>query len=234
MRLYEHSLLTFEEVDNYPAAKEILFNTLEEANKGINKAIAKIEAPISRYDVKNGNGRTYSRKLWEKVIAEQKNNYYGSLGFMNHPEKREDMRDVAIVWKNGRIGDDGFVWWEGFFVGPYGETCYDILLNGGKIGLSSVGDGDLDVQGNVIPESYKILRPADIVYDPSQKVFATQSTIKENQEDFMEELRNLEESAKEEEKRLYGELADILECDPTRDSILNQIKRMKDHIIRRG
>jgi hypothetical protein len=134
--------------------------------------------PVSRYDWKNDNGRVYEKRLWQRVIDEQKDSYQGNLGLADHPKDDEDgkFKESCIVWLNlGLDESSNLVWGEGIFVGDHGKLAEEILEAGGRVGFSSSGFGELEEsdKSTVRWDSYQLERPADVVLNPSQKVYGT-------------------------------------------------------------
>jgi hypothetical protein len=132
--------------------------------------------PISRYDWKNDNGRVYEKRLWQRVIDEQKEAYQGNVGLADHPDDDDSgkFKESAIVWLNMGLDESGrIVWGEGIFVGGNGRLAEEIMEAGGRVGFSTSGFGELDEsdKSTVRWDSYQLERPADLVLNPSQKVY---------------------------------------------------------------
>ena len=135
--------------------------------------------PISRYDCENANGRVYEKKLWDRVISEQKETFQGNVGLADHPLSSEEdglFKNSGIVWLDMGLDEaNKLVWGDGIFVGSNGRLAEEILEAGGRIGFSSSGLGELNESDNktVRWDTYMLERPADMVLNPSQKVFGT-------------------------------------------------------------
>ena len=132
--------------------------------------------PISRYDWENDNGRVYEKRLWQRVIDEQKEAFQGNVGLADHPDDDDSgkFKEAAIVWLNMGLDESGrIVWGEGIFVGDNGRLAEEVMSAGGRVGFSTSGFGELDESDKktVRWDSYQLERPADIVLNPSQKVF---------------------------------------------------------------
>jgi len=132
--------------------------------------------PIARYDNVNANGRKYEKRLWQRVINEQKDAYQGNVGLADHPGDDEDgqFKNSAIVWLNMGLDEDTrTVWGEGVFVGNYGKLAEEILESGGRCGFSTSGWGELEEsdKSTVRWDSYTLERPSDLVLNPSQGVY---------------------------------------------------------------
>lgn len=136
--------------------------------------------PISRFGNVNGNGRVYTRELWENVINNQRDAWVGSYGLADHPMDDCDpgqFKNAAIVWLDMMIDDaNKLIWAIGTFVGTYGRLAQEIIEAGGRVGFSSSGFGETQIDGKTInPDTYILERPADIVTNPSQSVFGDAS-----------------------------------------------------------
>lgn len=160
------------------AAFDNIINKLREHSASTEKKLWKF--PISRYGNVNGNGRIYTKQLWENVINNQRDTWCGSYGLADHPYDDDDpgqFKNAAIVWLDMMIDDaNKLIWAIGAFVGTYGRLAQEIIESGGKIGFSSSGFGEtLADKVTVDPDTYIIERPADIVTNPSQMVFGDAS-----------------------------------------------------------
>jgi hypothetical protein len=138
--------------------------------------------PVARYDNINLNNRKYEKRLWDRVIAEQKEVYQGGAGLEEHPEGDKDgrIREQVVVWLNMGLNEaEKIVWAEGVLVGDEGRHIEEILECGGRVGFSSSGFGELDESDHstVRWDSYMLERVADTVLNPSQKVYGN-STMK--------------------------------------------------------
>lgn len=136
--------------------------------------------PISRInrapDSLNLNGRAYERPLWLNVMNNQRDKWQGLCGLSDHPQDEGSFKDSTICWLDMDVPEDeDVVYGYGCFVGPTnGQTAYDIVNCGGRIGFSSSGFGELESDGMTVnPDTYEIERLADVVLNPSQGVFGT-------------------------------------------------------------
>lgn len=163
------------------------------------------EVPISRYNVKNANGRVYPKALWEKVLKEQRHIWEGAPMLADHPSEDSDgsPQNICGVWIGARLGEDGFVWGTVVPSGRLGEDLEDHLSKGLRAGTSSSGFGDLLEDGQTVdPKSFLIERLSDWVLTPSQGTyFSYESSTREtkNASD-----RSLEESVFEIEVSASG------------------------------
>ena len=135
--------------------------------------------PISRFGHVNHNKRLYPRELWENVIRHQENEWKGRVGLADHPPEDSDgeFKNASIIWHDMELDEsNGLVWGTGSFVGPYGRLAQEIVDNGGRVGFSSSGFGELGLDGKTVnPDTYQLERVADVVLNPSQDVFGDSS-----------------------------------------------------------
>lgn len=142
------------------------------------KYLMKVRGIFQRYDEYNDNGRMYEKALWDRCLNEE--SWVKSLssnsviGIIEHPENGiTTLRDplshiVTKAWDN----NDGTIWGEAIILdNPDGQKIASILKAGGTIGISSRGEGEVEVvkgkkQHRVIPESFS-LRTWDFVFDNS-------------------------------------------------------------------
>jgi hypothetical protein len=133
------------------------------------------KVPISKF-TKNGNGRIYSKKLWENVINKQRENWQGLYGLMDHPVGDSDpgsMKNIASVWHDMMIEGDT-VFGICSLVGDNGKLIDDILSVGGRAGTSTSGFGEVDkITREVDPDTFVCERASDWVINPSQGTYAT-------------------------------------------------------------
>jgi hypothetical protein len=112
-----------------------------------------VEGILATAEVKNGNGRYYSRDLWDREMAK-----YGeiikerrSMGELDHPESSViNLQNVSHL-----ISD---FWWEGDNVmgkievlpTPSGNILKELIKAGVTVGVSSRGMGSLEDKGGVM------------------------------------------------------------------------------------
>ena len=118
-------------------ARKVMANLNEQGVKNDN--IRLWQFPISRINTKeepNLNGRVYNQQLWENVINKQTDIWKGGTGLANHPADDEDgdFMKQSIVWLDGFLGTDGFVYGIGVLVGDGGALAQQIIDVGGRIG----------------------------------------------------------------------------------------------------
>ena len=129
---------------------------------------------VTRFGL-NKNDRIYPKLLWLKIVkdgvAER------TLCLADHPEDEGSVLMIVGVWHNFRVLDDVGVA-DLYLTKKHGEGLLDVLKIDGRIGVSSVGYGELGDDGQTVEvESYELVRLGDAVLEPSQEVFATKENI---------------------------------------------------------
>lgn len=194
-----------------------------------------VEGPFSVYDREVGNGRTYSRSLWEKVLRnEDITNSIRSrrmLGELEHPEKGQTRPWYASHLITGlKIDDNGIV--SGRYESldtPRGHILSNLLGEKVLLGVSSRGEGSLvNRNGSVfVDEDTFKLETYDVVLKPSapgafprvQEILA-----QENQEKILETVRKtLKLDSSEKDNQACGELAESYLNDSQLSSLASEI-----------
>ena len=123
--------------------------------ENVNKANGNllVEGILATAEVKNGNGRYYSKGLWEREmdkyneLVEQRR----AMGELDHPESSVvNLKNVSHL-----IND---WWWDGDNVmgkievlpTPSGNILKELIKSGVTVGVSSRGMGSLEQRGNVM------------------------------------------------------------------------------------
>ena len=112
-----------------------------------------VEGVLATAEVKNGNGRYYSKELWERemdkysqLVKERR-----SMGELDHPESSViNLQNVSHIISE--------YWWDGNNVmgkieilpTPSGNILKEIIKAGVTVGVSSRGMGSLEENGNVM------------------------------------------------------------------------------------
>lgn len=170
-RLIENFSLHSKSIKEIPLQEKLI-----ESNGMKLIAKRKFRCPVSRYDYENRNGRIYSKKLWEKVIKEQKDIWEGCPCLADHPtgDDSGSVKNIVGIWNNLHFGEskDNLIYADITFVGDLGQKAIDVMEAGGRIGFSSSGFGDLKENSKYIDEeTYQIERISDWVLTPSQEVY---------------------------------------------------------------
>jgi hypothetical protein len=131
-----------------------------------------IQGPFAVSEVKNKNGRIYSKSLLEKVVDKFNNDYIKparALGEMNHPSRLsvDFERATHLITE---MKQDGNVW-----IGkarvlktPMGRILEGLLESGVAIGVSTRGAGSLiEANGVKTVGDDFMMTAVDVVSDPS-------------------------------------------------------------------
>ena len=121
-----------------------------------------VEGILATCEVKNGNGRYYSRELWEREMEAYKNliDENRVMGELDHPE------DSVVNLKNVSHNITDY-WWDGDNVmgkieilpTPSGNILKALIENGITVGVSSRGMGSLKPMGEVqeVQDDFQLL-----------------------------------------------------------------------------
>ena len=133
-----------------------------------------VEGPYQRSDIKNANGRTYGKKIWERLVADSKSPVQelvrarGMLGHLEHPKDgRTDGKEGAIVTTALKLREDGVVWGQSELLDtPNGQILQEYTRKKVRWGVSSRGNGSVDDTGKVNETDYMV-ETWDAVMRPS-------------------------------------------------------------------
>lgn len=121
-----------------------------------------VEGILATCEVKNGNGRYYSRELWEREMDSYKTliDENRAMGELDHPE------DSVVNLKNVSHNITDY-WWDGDNVmgkieilpTPSGNILKALIENGITVGVSSRGMGSLKPMGEVqeVQDDFQLL-----------------------------------------------------------------------------
>ena len=112
-----------------------------------------VEGVLATAEIKNGNGRYYSRDLWEREI----NKYLDSvkhnraLGELDHPDSqiinlKNVSHNIKKIWWNG----DDIIGTIEILPTPSGNILEALFRNGIPVGVSSRGMGSLKQMGEIL------------------------------------------------------------------------------------
>lgn len=121
-----------------------------------------VEGILATAEVKNGNGRYYSKGLWEREINKYKKivNENRAMGELDHPESSViNLKNVSHNIKD--------MWWDGDNVmgkieilpTPSGNILKSLIDSGITVGVSSRGMGSLKPMGEVqeVQDDFELL-----------------------------------------------------------------------------
>ena len=138
-------------------------------NEGSDTHVNHWTAPVWQLDKINLNGRVYSTKLAQRIVAEA-----AKTGVCDghYPSEHAEYDNYKAIAKNPRI-EDSKLWVDIYFVDKnYQEKIAQLAENGLPIGVSSVGYGETDVDGVVNADTYRLVRYLDFVTSPAGEVYA--------------------------------------------------------------
>ena len=124
-------------------------------NESINKETGNlvVEGILATAEIKNGNGRYYSRDLWEREMEKysQMVKERRAMGELDHPESQViNLKNVSHLISE--------YWWDGdnimgkieVLLTPSGNILKELIKAGVTVGVSSRGMGSLEQNGNVM------------------------------------------------------------------------------------
>ena len=110
-----------------------------------------VEGILATAEVKNGNGRYYSKDLWEREIDKYQTlvKEKRAMGELDHPESTViNLQNVSHnVTKVKMVGDDVYGEVE-ILSTPAGNILKELFRNGITVGISSRGMGSVQENGN--------------------------------------------------------------------------------------
>ena len=130
-----------------------------------------VEGILATAEVKNGNGRYYSRELWEREIGKYADSvkHNRALGELDHP-------DSSIINLKNVSHNIKKIWWDGDHVmgaieilpTPSGNILKALFENRIPVGVSSRGMGSLKQMGDLmeVQDDFELLA-FDFVSTPS-------------------------------------------------------------------
>jgi Prohead core protein serine protease len=197
-----------------------------------------VEGVFQRSGVKNANGRTYSRKLWERVLNDKSEAFKAlkdraMIGHLEHPANgRTDGNLGSMLILSAKLMEDGTVYGTAKILDtPPGKTLKVYCMEGVRWGFSSRGSGIIRPDGVVDENDYK-LETWDAVMRPSTPGAYAQkpgeSAKPKESEEKPKEEPVVQESA--EEKQLTEQI-DVMvgECEKVEEADLSLIQRFMKH-----
>ena len=133
----------------------INFNTkqspiLEVKNQG---GQTMVEGILATAEVKNGNGRFYSRGIWERELDKYQEAIQSNkaLGELDHPESGIiSLQNVSHNIKEAHWDGDDIVGTIEILGTPSGNILKELLRAGVTVGVSSRGEGSVQQRGEVL------------------------------------------------------------------------------------
>ena len=112
-----------------------------------------VEGVLATAEVKNGNGRYYSKGLWEREmdkyneLIEQRR----SMGELDHPESSfENLKNVSHLISEYNWDGDNVMGKIEVLPTPSGNILKELIKSGVTVGVSSRGMGSLEDRGGVM------------------------------------------------------------------------------------
>ena len=148
-----------------------------------------VEGILATAEVKNGNGRYYSKELWNremdkyKELVEQRR----SMGELDHPESSViNLKNVSHLIREYRWDGDNVLGVIEILPTPSGNIVKELIKNGVTVGVSSRGMGSLEQNGGVmeVQDDFELLC-WDFVSTPSNPGSFMQEVIREGKESFI-------------------------------------------------
>ena len=157
-------------------------------NENVNKENGNllVEGILATAEVKNGNGRYYSKELWERELAKYKDliKERRSCGELDHPESSViNLKNVSHLIREFRWDGDNVLGIIEILPTPSGNIVKELIKNGITVGVSSRGMGSLEQNGNVmeVQDDFELLC-WDFVSTPSNPGSYMHEVIKEGKE----------------------------------------------------
>ena len=148
-----------------------------------------IEGILATAEVKNGNGRYYSKDLWDRELSKYKNliKERRSCGELDHPESSViNLKNVSHLIREYRWDGDNVLGVIEILPTPSGNIVKELIKNGVTVGVSSRGMGSLEQNGGVmeVQDDFELLC-WDFVSTPSNPGSFMQEVIREGKESFI-------------------------------------------------
>ena len=145
-----------------------------------------VEGVLATAEVKNGNGRYYSRDLWEREMGKYKElvEQRRSMGELDHPESSVvNLKNVSHLIKEYSWDGDNVMGVIEILPTPSGNILKELIKNGVTVGVSSRGMGSLEDRGGVmeVQDDFEVLC-WDFVSTPSNPGSYMHEVIKEGKE----------------------------------------------------
>ena len=172
-------------------------------NENINKENGNllVEGILATAEVKNGNGRYYSKDLWNRELDKYKQivEERRSCGELDHPESSViNLKNVSHVVTDYNWDGDNVMGKIEILPTPSGNILKELIKNGVTVGVSSRGMGSLEPRGNVmeVQDDFELLC-WDFVSTPSNPGSFMHEVIKEGKETLIYDYTKVNEVIRE-------------------------------------
>ena len=172
-------------------------------NENVNKENGNllVEGILATAEVKNGNGRYYSKELWERELAKYKDliKERRSCGELDHPESSViNLKNVSHLIREFRWDGDNVLGIIDILPTPSGNIVKELIKNGVTVGVSSRGMGSLEQNGNVmeVQDDFELLC-WDFVSTPSNPGSFMHEVIKEGKETLIYDYNKVNQIVRE-------------------------------------
>ena len=112
-----------------------------------------VEGILATAEVQNGNGRFYSRDIWEREMDKYKDiiNENRAIGELDHPESGViNLQNVSHNIKEAQWDGDHIIGKIEILGTPAGNILKELLKSGISVGVSSRGEGSVKQIGEVL------------------------------------------------------------------------------------
>ena len=172
-------------------------------NENVNKENGNllVEGILATAEVKNGNGRYYSKELWERELAKYKDliKERRSCGELDHPESSViNLKNVSHLIREFKWDGDNVLGIIEILPTPSGNIVKELIKNGVTVGVSSRGMGSLEQNGNVmeVQDDFELLC-WDFVSTPSNPGSFMHEVIKEGKETLIYDYNKVNQIVRE-------------------------------------
>ena len=172
-------------------------------NENVNKENGNllVEGILATAEVKNGNGRYYSKELWERELAKYKDliKERRSCGELDHPESSViNLKNVSHLIREFKWDGDNVLGIIEILPTPSGNIVKELIKNGVTVGVSSRGMGSLEQNGSVmeVQDDFELLC-WDFVSTPSSPGSFMHEVIKEGKETLIYDYNKVNQIVRE-------------------------------------
>ena len=154
-----------------------------------------VEGILATAEVKNGNGRYYSKDLWERELSKYKDliKERRSLGELDHPESSVvNLKNVSHLIRDYNWDGDNVMGMIEILPTPSGNILKELIKNWVSVGVSSRGMGSLQDMGGVmeVQDDFELLC-WDFVSTPSNPGSFMHEVIKEGKAPLVYDYTNV-------------------------------------------